>query len=100
MLRVLDLFSCVGCHAVGMHRAGHQTVQFVEFNPARSRVLAAQFPETPIHDDVRTFDGSSVRADIAFGGPPLPADKCCFRYSRISIRRKPLAANAQDRRRS
>lgn len=69
-MRVLDMFSCVGCHAIGMHRAGHQTVQFIEVNPARRRVLAQRFRETPIHDDVRTFDGARVRADIAFGGPP------------------------------
>lgn len=69
-LRVLDLFSCVGCHAIGMHRAGHQTVQFIEVSPARRRVLAQRFPGIPIHDDVRTFDGASVHADIAFGGPP------------------------------
>lgn len=69
-LRVLDLFSCVGCHAIGMHRAGFQTIQFVEVSPARRRVLARRFPGTPIYDDVRTFDASRVRADIVVGGPP------------------------------
>lgn len=69
-LHVLDLFSCVGCHALGMQRAGHRTVHFVELNPARRRVLSAQFPGTPIHDDVRTFHGASIKADIVFGGPP------------------------------
>lgn len=69
-MRVLDLFSCVGCHAIGMHRAGFQTVQFVEWSAARRRVLAKQFPETPIHDDVHTFRGTGIRADIVVGGPP------------------------------
>jgi site-specific DNA-cytosine methylase len=69
-VKALDLFSCVGCHAVGFHRAGIGTAAFVEFNPARRRVLAKHFPGTPIHDDVRTFHGACFHADIVIGGPP------------------------------
>jgi DNA (cytosine-5)-methyltransferase 1 len=67
-MRVLDLFSCVGCHALGMARAGHQTVALCEINPWRRERLAAAFPGVPIHDDVITL--APPRADVVFGGPP------------------------------
>jgi len=71
-LRVLDLFSCVGCHALGMHRAGHQTVALCESNPARRAVLAHHFPGVPIFDDIHTLERPPA-ADVAFGGPPCQA---------------------------
>ena len=68
-MRVLDLFSCVGSHALGLHAAGpFETVQFVEINLFRRRVLAHHFPGIPIHDDIRTFPGAPC--DIIVGGPP------------------------------
>lgn len=70
MMRALDLFSDIGCHAIGFHRAGISTTALVEINPARRRVLAAQFPGTPIHDDVRTYRGVPGTCDVIFGGPP------------------------------
>lgn len=69
-LRVLDLFSCVGCHALGFHRAGLTTTRFIEANPARRAVLARHFPDVPQHDDVRTYHGRLGEADIVIGGPP------------------------------
>jgi DNA (cytosine-5)-methyltransferase 1 len=69
-MRAVDLFSCIGCHAIGFERAGIETVQFVEINPARRRVLAQHFPQVPQHDDVHTFHGKTMRADILIGGPP------------------------------
>jgi DNA (cytosine-5)-methyltransferase 1 len=70
-MRVLDLFSCVGCHALGMHRAGHETAALCEVNPQRRAVLAAKFPGVPIYDDITQFDG--IEADVCFGGPPCQA---------------------------
>ncbi len=70
-LRVLDLFSCVGCHALGMHRAGHETVMLCESNPWRRERLAQNFPGVPISDDVRTI--APPLADAVFGGPPCQA---------------------------
>ena len=67
-MKAIDLFSCIGCHAVGFHRAGIETAHFVEINPTRRGVLAKQFPTIPVHDDVRTFKPG--RADIVVGGPP------------------------------
>lgn len=71
-LKVLDLFSCVGCHALGMHRAGHETVAFCEVNAARRAVLASQFPGALIHHDIRDLIGVDG-AQVAFGGPPCQA---------------------------
>ena len=67
-MKVLDLFSCVGCHALGMQRAGHDLTELCEINPWRRQVLAANFPGTPIHEDVCTV--GPVPADVCFGGPP------------------------------
>lgn len=34
-MKALDLFSCIGCHAIGFDRAGIRTVQFCEVDPWR-----------------------------------------------------------------
>ena len=68
MMRALDLFSCIGCHAIGFGRAGISTVALCEINPWRRARLAEQFPETPIHDDVRTL--VAPPSEILIGGPP------------------------------
>ena len=66
---VIDLFSCVGCHAVGFERAGLPKLKaMVELCGYRRAVLAGNFPGTPIHDDVRNFQPPT--ADVVFGGPP------------------------------
>lgn len=72
-LRSLDLFSCVGCHALGFQRAGIATVEFCEIDPFRRRILGKHFPEIPIHDDIRTFSPKFWRPDICIGGPPCQA---------------------------
>jgi DNA (cytosine-5)-methyltransferase 1 len=68
-MKALDLFSCIGCHAIGFDRAGIETIAFCEFNEMRRQALARQFPEIPIHDDVRTMR-DIPRSDIVIGGPP------------------------------
>lgn len=68
-MRVLDVFSCIGFHAIGLSRAGDfETVAFCENNPRRRQELARLFPEVPIHDDIRTMP--AISADVIFGGPP------------------------------
>ena len=64
----LDLFSCLGSHAIGLSRAGVSTVALCESNSWRRAELTRLFPGVPVHDDVRTFAG--VPADIIIGGPP------------------------------
>jgi site-specific DNA-cytosine methylase len=71
-MRVLDLFSCVGCHALGFGYVGRfETVAFCESRQWRRDVLVRNFPEVPIHDDVRTIKAPG--ADICIGGPPCQA---------------------------
>jgi DNA (cytosine-5)-methyltransferase 1 len=68
---VIDLFSCVGGHALGLHAAGpFRTVQFVEKDAFRRRVLEHRFPGVPIYDDVRTFNAGAFRGGLVVGGPP------------------------------
>ena len=69
-MRVLDLFSCVGCHALGMSRAGHETIAFCENNPWRRHILFNQFPGIPVYDDIQDAAFKGRNADICFGGPP------------------------------
>lgn len=66
-MRVLDVFSCIGCHAMGMQRSGHEVVALCEKNPWRRALLERAFGLT-VHDDVRTI--RPPQADICFGGPP------------------------------
>jgi DNA (cytosine-5)-methyltransferase 1 len=69
MLSVIDLFSCVGGHAIGLHATEKFTTSaFVEADPWRRRVLETRFPGVQIHDDVRTY--KPERADLVVGGPP------------------------------
>lgn len=75
-MRSIDLFSCVGCHALGFHRAGIETVVMCENKPWRRDVLCRNFPGVTIYDDIHSMQ--PVAADIAFGGPP------CQRTSRAA----------------
>jgi site-specific DNA-cytosine methylase len=68
-MKVLDLFSCIGCHAVGFHRVGgFETVAFVEKRPFRRAVLRERFPGVRIENDVRAIE--AINADVVMGGPP------------------------------
>ena len=67
-MRSLDLFSCIGCHALGFHRAGIETVLLCESREYRQNILAERFPGVPVHGDIKTL--RPVAADIGFGGPP------------------------------
>jgi DNA (cytosine-5)-methyltransferase 1 len=71
MLRTLDLFSCIGGHALGLHATGgFHTVAFVEADPWRRTVINYHYPDIPIYPDVRTFHGRKDTADVVVGGPP------------------------------
>jgi site-specific DNA-cytosine methylase len=68
-VKSLDLFSCIGCHAIGFERAGIETAAFCEVNPFRRAALAARFPGVKIYDDIRTIV-THYPVDIVIGGPP------------------------------
>ena len=57
----LDLFSGIGGFALAARWAGLQTIQFVELDPYCQRVLKKNFPDVPIHDDVKTLDGTQFK---------------------------------------
>lgn len=66
---MLDLFSCIGFHALGLQRAGgFEIAALCEANERRREELARLHPETPIYADVRALP--AIPADLCFGGPP------------------------------
>lgn len=68
-MRVLDVFSCVGFHGLGLKRTGaFDVVALCEANPRRRQELTRVHPGTPIYDDIRTIP--AVPSDVIFGGPP------------------------------
>ncbi len=71
-MRHLDLFSGIGGFALAARWMGWETVQFVEIDKFCQKVLNKNFPNVPIHDDIKTFDGTQLRGtvDILTGGFP------------------------------
>lgn len=68
-MRVLDVFSCIGFHSLGLRRAGpFDIVALCEANARRRAELAILHPQVPIHDDIAALP--AVPADVIFGGPP------------------------------
>ena len=56
-LKLLDLFSGIGGFSYAAEKivGGYETTQFVEIDPYCQSVLRKNFPNTPIHDDIKTF---------------------------------------------
>lgn len=48
-MKSIDVFSCLGCHAIGFERAGIETTAFCEINPFRRAELAKRFPGKKIY---------------------------------------------------
>ena len=71
-MRVLDLFSGIGGFSLGLERAGMKTVQFVENDPYCQKVLAKNFPDVPIHGDIKTFHYDKPVEIISGGFPCQP----------------------------
>jgi DNA (cytosine-5)-methyltransferase 1 len=70
-LRMIDTFSGIGGFSLAARwLGGFQTVQFVEWNPYCQQILAHQFPDIPIHDDITTFNPQPYSADVVCGGFP------------------------------
>ena len=71
-LRVLDLFSGIGGFSLGLERTGgFKTVAFCEIEEFPRRVLAKNWPEVPVHEDVRKLKGSDIGpVDVICGGYP------------------------------
>lgn len=74
-MKVLDLFAGIGGFTLGLERAGFETVAFCEIEPYAQKVLAKNWPEVPIYDDVRTITAErlisdGIRIDVITGGFP------------------------------
>lgn len=60
----ISLFSGIGGIDIAAHWAGFKTVAFVERDKFCQKVLAKNWPGVPIHDDVKTFNRSSVNGPV------------------------------------
>lgn len=71
-MRVLDLFSGIGGFALAARWMGWETVQFVDIDGFCQKVLKKNFPNVPIHGDIKTFNGTGLRGtvDLITGGFP------------------------------
>ena len=71
-LRHLDLFTGIGGFALAAQWVGGiETVGFCEIDPWAQKVLKKNFPNVPIHDDVKTLDPKNYgRIDLITGGYP------------------------------
>ena len=70
-MRHVDLFSGIGGFALAARWAGLETIQFVEIDPFAQRVLRKNFPDVPIHTDIRDFDATQFqRSFLLTGGYP------------------------------
>jgi DNA (cytosine-5)-methyltransferase 1 len=63
-MRHLDLFSGIGGFALAARWMGWETVQFVEIDKFCQKVLNKNFPNIPIHGDIKTFDWLGYRNTI------------------------------------
>lgn len=65
MLTHVDLCSGIGGFALAAHWNGLTTIGFAEIDPYCQAVLRHHWPETPIHDDVKTLTDADVRRWVA-----------------------------------
>ena len=81
-MKHLDLFSGIGGFALAARWVGIETVQFVEIEPFAQKVLNKNFPNIPIHDDIKTFKADEFSGiGIVTGGYP------CQPFSQAGQRR-------------
>jgi site-specific DNA-cytosine methylase len=70
-MRSLDVFSCLGCHAIGLERAGIETSAFCEIDAFRRSEIRRRFAGATIYEDIRSPEiYRAPHADIIIGGPP------------------------------
>ena len=68
--KVLDLFAGIGGFTLGLDSVGKfETTQFVEIDSFCQKVLTKNWPNIPLHDDIRTYK-TSEKFDIITGGFP------------------------------
>lgn len=67
--KMLDLFSGIGGFSLTGKWAGFETIHFVEKDLFCQKVLKKNFPNIPIHDDIKTFYCSN-KIDLLTAGLP------------------------------
>ena len=69
---MLDTFAGIGGFSYAATRLvkGFQTTQFIELDPFCQKILKKNFPNVPIHDDIRTYTAFAGQFDIICGGFP------------------------------
>lgn len=92
-LTVFDLFSGIGGMALGLERAGMQTIAMCEIGKIQRSILAKHFPEVPIYADAtetsKIVSGMGIRPDVIAGGDPCPIrsrarSNCASRHPDLS----------------
>ncbi|MEG3875773.1 DNA cytosine methyltransferase [Microcoleus sp. herbarium7] len=77
-LSVLELFAGIGGIRLGFEFAGgFEFTQAVEISPTARLVYAVRFSDTPIWDDVCTFNGKPGEFDCIVGGTPCQDLSAC-----------------------
>ena len=70
-MKHLDLFSGIGGFALAARWAGIETVAFCEKDAFCQKVLKKHWPDVPIYDDIKDFDGTQFTGiDLLTGGYP------------------------------
>ena len=72
-LKMLDTFAGIGGFSYAakyLIDPGIETTGFVEIDPFCQKILSKNFPNIPIHDDIRTFTAEPFQYDIISGGFP------------------------------
>ena len=71
-LKLLDLFSGIGGFSYAGEKivGGFKTTQFVELDPYCQKVLRKNFPNNPIHADIKTFTAKPGQFDVFTIGFP------------------------------
>ena len=71
-LKLLDLFSGIAGFSYAAEKivGGYKTTQFVEKDPYCQSVIRKNFPDIPIHDDIRTFTAKPGQFDVFTIGFP------------------------------
>ena len=71
-MKLLDAFAGIGGFSYAAERlvGGFETKQFIEIDEYCQSVLRKNFPNTPIHDDIRTFKAEQGEYDVLSAGFP------------------------------